>query len=119
MVDFYSHRIIDLIDLIDSRNRLEVSEWLKSYPAITVFNRDGSYSYKSAIADANPDAIQVSDRFHLIQNLTDRIKQYFLIHLPINVSVKGFFKSEKRPPHLSKEEKNRQLLFEEKIRRTQ
>lgn len=92
---------------------------MKSYPGITVVSRDGSSSYKRAIADAHPNAIQVSDRFHLIQNLTDRITQYLKTHLPINVPVKDFVGSEKASLHLTKSKENRQLLFEEKIRRTQ
>ena len=88
---------------------------MKSYPDIVVVSRDGSSSYKSAIADAHPAAIQVSDRFHLLQNLTDRIQQYLMTHLPINVSVKDFVESEKTSPPLTKGEENRQLLFEEKI----
>lgn len=116
LVYLLSHRIIDLID---SKNIPEVSKWLENYPNITVFSRDGSSSYKRAIAGAHPDAIQVSDRFHLIQKLTDRIKQYLMIHLPISVSVKDFVEIEKPSLHLTKGEENRLLLFEEKIRRTQ
>lgn len=92
---------------------------MKSYPDITVVSRDGSTSYKRAIADAHPDATQVSDRFHLIQNLTDCATQYLLTHLPINVPVKGSVRSEKISLPLTKSQENRQLLFEEKIRRTQ
>lgn len=42
-----------------------------------------------------------------------------MTHLPINVPVKDFVGSEKVSLHLTKSEENRQLLFEEKIRRTQ
>lgn len=42
-----------------------------------------------------------------------------MTHLPINVSVKGFIESEKPSLHLTKGEENRQLLLEEKIRRSQ
>ena len=39
-------------------------------------SRDGSISYKKAIEKAHPHAIQISDKFHLIKNLTDYCKEY-------------------------------------------
>lgn len=42
-----------------------------------------------------------------------------MTHLPIDVSVKDFVENKKSPLNLTKSEENRQLLFEEKIRRTQ
>lgn len=54
LVDLHSHRIINLIDL---RNIPEVSEWLKNYPNISIFIMDKSSSYKSAITEANPNAV--------------------------------------------------------------
>ncbi|NLM67519.1 MAG: transposase, partial [Enterococcus sp.] len=116
LVDFHSHKTIDLLD---SRNPEEVSKWLKNYPNITIVSRDGSKSYKSAVDNAHPHAIQVSDRFHLIQNLTNYSKHYLMNHLPINVPIEGITKSVTIPREWSKEKENRQLTREEKKRRAE
>jgi len=67
-----------IVDMIYSRESSEVAEWLKTYPNITIVSRDGSMMYASAISTAHPDAIQVSDRFHLVKGLTDAARQYIL-----------------------------------------
>ena len=65
-----------IIDMIESREKEEVVKWLATYPNIQVVSRDGSQQYAAAIRDAHPSAIQVSDRFHLVKNLTDYAKQH-------------------------------------------
>ena len=65
-----------IIDMIESREKDEVVKWLVTYPNIQVVSRDGSQQYAAAIRQAHPDAIQVSDRFHIVQNLTDCAKQH-------------------------------------------
>lgn len=65
-----------IIDMIYSRESLEVAEWLKTYSKISVVSRDGSAMYAKAISTAHPGAIQVSDRFHLLKGLTDAAKKY-------------------------------------------
>ena len=69
MVDLESHRIIDLIP---SRETADVAKWLAAFPNIQVVSRDGAAIYSSA-ADSHPDAVQVSDRFHLIKGLSEAI----------------------------------------------
>jgi len=39
-------------------------------------SRDGSVIYNNAIANAHPEALQISDRFHLLKNLTSYITEY-------------------------------------------
>ena len=69
MVDIKTRKIVDMIE---SRETKDVSHWLSQYPNLHIVSRDGSQSYAAAIATAHPNAIQVSDRFHLFKNLTDR-----------------------------------------------
>ena len=69
MVDIETHKIVDMID---SREMGDVSRWLSKYPNIRIVSRDGSLTYAAAITEAHPDAMQVSDRFHLFKNLNDR-----------------------------------------------
>ena len=73
MVDVATHRIVDMIE---SREQADVANWLAKFPNIRVVSRDGSSQYAATIKQAHPNAIQVSDRFHLIKNLTDYAKQH-------------------------------------------
>lgn len=84
MVDIDTHRIIDLID---SREIAEVTEWLKTYPNLEIVSRDGSVSYKSAIKRAGEDIIQISDRFHLLKGLTDSAKKHMTSIVTANFGI--------------------------------
>ena len=64
-----------VIDIIDSRDKADVVAWLSQYPNLKYISRDGSPTYASAIREAHPDAHHISDRFHLLKNLTDAITQ--------------------------------------------
>jgi DNA-binding NarL/FixJ family response regulator len=74
MVDLESGKIIDMIP---SREPEEVSTWLRGFSNITVVSRDGSANYAAAVSEAHPDAVQVSDRFHIIKNLNEKIAGEF------------------------------------------
>ena len=47
---------------------------MEQYPNIQIVSRDGSRTYAAAIAGAHPQAVQISDRFHLLKNLTDHAR---------------------------------------------
>ena len=76
-----------LIDMIDSREAEQVTQWLKRQPQIQIVTRDGSLSYAKAIREALPLAIQINDRFHLIHNLTKAGKDYLLARLPATIKI--------------------------------
>ena len=68
MVNLSNGRIIDVIE---SREKEDVVAWLSLFPNLEYISRDGSITYASAIKKAHPNAYQISDRFHLLKNLTD------------------------------------------------
>ena len=84
MVDLGSHRIIDLIP---SRETADVRKWLATFPHIQVVSRDGASTYSSATTNAHPDAIQISDRFHLIKGLSEAINKYIVREFPARVEI--------------------------------
>lgn len=92
MVDIHSHRIIDMIQ---SRELGDITEWLRTYPNLRIISRDGSITYKNAISQANPTAIQISDRFHLYKNLTMYCKYYLKKLLKTNVKILSPVQGEK------------------------
>ncbi|MGL6105714.1 transposase [Romboutsia sp.] len=73
-----------LVDIIDSRETKDVTAWLQKFPNISVVSRDGSIAYRKAILDSHKSAIQVTDRFHLLQNLTKYCKDFLLKYIYSN-----------------------------------
>lgn len=71
-----------LLDILPTRNKEEVTEWLKKHPHIQVVSRDGSKTYKKAILAANPEISQVSDRWHILKHLFDAVRKALFDVLP-------------------------------------
>jgi len=65
----------EVIDLLPDRTADTLTEWLKCKPEIEIVSRDRSQTYAQAIHSGAPNAIQVADRFHLLQNLSDTVYQ--------------------------------------------
>ncbi len=84
MVDLESHRIVDMIP---SRDMETVKQWLDGYPNIEIVSRDGAQLYASAVVNSHPEAIQVSDRFHIIKGLTEAIERYLKRALPNKIEI--------------------------------
>jgi DNA-binding NarL/FixJ family response regulator len=84
MIDWDTHRIIDMIP---SRDTNTVSQWLSTYPNIEMISRDGASGYASASAKAHPNAIQVTDRFHLLKNLSEVVDRYIKNTFPSRVEI--------------------------------
>lgn len=73
MVDHVTRKIIDLID---GRDKEIVSNWLAKFPNIKILTRDGSVTYRQAISNTSKNIIQISDRFHLIKNLSEALTKH-------------------------------------------
>jgi transposase len=84
MIDIETHSVVDMIE---SRKTGVVTKWLKSYPNLQLVSRDGSIAYAKAISDANEQIIQVSDRFHLIKNLTNYGTDYLKKRLKEKIKI--------------------------------
>ena len=48
---------------------------MKLFTKVKTITRDFSQTYKNAINEALPKAIQIVDRFHILKNLTDDLKR--------------------------------------------
>lgn len=115
MIDIHTHAIIDMIA---SRGQKEVVEWLKSYANLQVVSRDGSITYRKAISEAHPKAVQVSDRFHLYKNLTNYAIEYLKKQLKIVIKV-ALTAPEIKVVEIefNQANENRKLTLEEKYKR--
>jgi transposase len=84
MIDIETHCVIDMIE---SRKKDDVSKWLETFPNLQIVSRDGSITYAKAITDANKQILQVSDRFHLIKNLTNYGTDYLKKRLKEKIKI--------------------------------
>lgn len=67
------------LDLLPDRTAEAVLPWLQRHQEIEVVSRDRASAYADAVKRALPHALQVADRYHLVQNLRDHL-QRFLDH---------------------------------------
>ena len=57
-----------IVTLLPDREVATVRAWLADHPGINIVSRDRGGGYGEAVAKALPDAIQVADRWHLMEN---------------------------------------------------
>ncbi len=57
-----------VVDLLPDREPATVEAWLSRHPEITVISRDRGGGYGQAATSAAPQAVQVADRWHLMEN---------------------------------------------------
>jgi transposase len=57
-----------IIDILPDREAATAAAWLAKHPSISVIARDRGAGYRQAAADGRPDAVQVADRWHLMEN---------------------------------------------------
>lgn len=90
----YASVLIDLagrccVEIIPSRKKEDVVAMLQEFPNLMLITRDGSSSYRAAITEAFPDAIQVSDFFHLINNLLAMAAAHLKKRIPVAFGLPG------------------------------
>jgi transposase len=70
-----------VIDLLPDRSEETVADWFAAHPSIELISRDGSAGYAAAAHKGAPQAIQVSDRWHLVKNLAKALQILLTSHL--------------------------------------
>ena len=65
----------EVLDVLQDRSAGSTASWLACHPAIEIVSRDRCGLYAQGAAQGAPQARQVADRFHLLQNLRHAIEQ--------------------------------------------
>ena len=63
-----------VIDLLPDRSTESFTGWLERHPGVEIITRDRCGLYAAGGRRAAPNAVQVADRFHRLQNLSDALE---------------------------------------------
>lgn len=72
LCDLESHKVVDLLP---ERSAEALAGWLAAHPGAEVISRDRGGEYAKGAALGAPQARQVADRFHLVQNLSEAFER--------------------------------------------
>jgi transposase len=96
----YGTILVDLerqrpVDLLPDRTAATLAAWLQTHPEVEIITRDRSTEYARGASEGAPTALQVADRWHLLQNLRQMLERLLnrlypqLKQLPAVVAAEG------------------------------
>jgi len=125
----YGTLLIDLekhepVDLLSDRKSATLSAWLRTHPGIEIITRDPSKEYARGVTEVSPDIIQITDRWHSLQNIREALERMLnrfrdrLKRLPVDDELATYDKTSQagrlRKPTISELELREALLHKRK-----
>ena len=77
LIDAVTHQ---RVDVLPDRKAATLTAWLREHPGAEIVCRDGSAAYAEAIRQGAPEAVQVSDRWHLWHGLGGAVEKTVIAH---------------------------------------
>ncbi|MGY0064815.1 transposase [Streptomyces sp. LZ34] len=72
LVDVEADRVVDVLP---DRTSETFAAWLAGHPGAEIICHDRATAYTKAVKEAAPDALEVADRWHLLQNLSAAVEK--------------------------------------------
>jgi len=72
LVDLDVHQVIDVLA---ERSSQTSADWMRDHPESDYVSRDRGKDYAQGASEGAPQAIQISDRFHLMKNFVEAIEK--------------------------------------------
>lgn len=104
----YGTIVVDLeqqrpIDLLADATASSFAAWLQAHPSVEIVSRDRGTTYADGATRGAPHALQIADRWHLIQNLGEALEKVLARH---HTDLKRAFTAEEEdqpaaPPSLT------------------
>lgn len=88
-----------VVGVLPDRTSETFAAWLTAHPGTEIICRDRTSSYPKAIKEASPAALQIADRWHLLQNLSDAVGKTCHQHRPCLKKPAGDPRGPGRAPH--------------------
>lgn len=77
LVDIERHKPIDILP---ERTASVLADWLAEHPGVEIITRDRATEYAEGARRGAPTAVQVADRFHILQNVREMVQRLLEPH---------------------------------------
>jgi transposase len=75
------------VALLPDRDAGTLAPWLRAHPGVEIIARDRANADADGARPGAPEAIQVADRFHLLQHVAEALEQVCRAHGPVLTAV--------------------------------
>lgn len=105
----------EVVDLLPERSQESIVAWLRKHPGTEIATRDRSNVYREGLTKGAPGAMHVTDRWHLLHNLTLALEEFLLQKQPVLRRASGTDEPEKEVGAPGPMSPNRQRTHDAKI----